>query len=291
MDRAVSQLDFRVLAGKTVYLDSTPIKKTTDADYLVSLLRQHMLATGCLLRDKKEDADYVVEARVGAVGTDRQEVMFGVPSVNIPAVVPVNGMPSQIPEMPIVKKTDQRAVTKLAVFAYNRQKGRAVWQSGTIPTQSTAKDFWVLGAGPFQKGTIYGGTNFAGDELDIPLIDLQEKQEIEKVAVAGEAHFIEPEDRELLADVDTGPGLHSTASDPMAGGGQKSNSAVSQVVPATVAGPADRRILALPAKNPVQGQANSEKQVSRRPAFLGLLSDFTVLPRPAVPKPGGVEPN
>jgi hypothetical protein len=264
MDRAVSQLDFRALAGKSVYLDSQPLKKATDADYLVSLLRQHMLASGCFLRDKREEAEYVVEARVGAVGTDRQEVMFGVPSVNIPSVVPVSGIPSQIPEMPLVKKTDARAVTKLAVFAYNQETGRPVWQSGTIPTESTAKDIWVLGAGPFQTGTIYGGPSFAGSELDIPLIDLQEEEETEDVAVADEAYFVEPGEQELLADAENESASEDAASKPKAGV-KEPDSPASQVVPASHAGDPKPKPAAPPAKDPT-GAKPPSKEAPATPA-------------------------
>jgi hypothetical protein len=202
MDRAVSKLDFRALAGKTVYLDSAALNSYTDSDYLVSLLRQHMLASGCLFRDSKTEAEYIVEARAGAIGTDRSDVMFGVPAVNVPSMLPLNGIPPQIPEMPLVKKTDQRAVTKLAVFAYNRETGRPVWQSGTIPMESTAKDVWVLGAGPFQRGTIYEGTVFAGDQLKLPLIDPGNDRDTDHVSVADEAYFIEPGEREMLAETE-----------------------------------------------------------------------------------------
>lgn len=196
MDRAVSQLDFRALAGKTVYLDEKPLKSVTDAAYLVSSLRQHMLASGCAFKDKQTEADYIVEIRAGAVGTDHHDLIYGVPAVNIPAMIPIGGIgiPSQIPEMPFVKKTEQRAVAKIAVFAYNRQTGRPVWQSGVVPMESVAKNFWVFGAGPFQRGTIYGGVSFAGDKLNIPLIDLGKRNEQrDPVSVADEAYFLEPE--------------------------------------------------------------------------------------------------
>ena len=39
------------------------------------------------------------------------------------------------------------------------------WQSGVIEASSTAKDTWVLGAGPFQHGTIRHSTGFAGQSL------------------------------------------------------------------------------------------------------------------------------
>ncbi len=196
MDRAVSRLDFRSLAGKIVYLDDTALRQTTDAAYLISTLRQHLLASGCVLKDDKNDADYVVEARAGAVGTDRHDLLYGFPAVNIPAIIPVSGfgIPSQIPEMPFIKKTDQRAVAKIAVFAYNRRTGRPVWQSGTVPIESKAKAVWVMGAGPFQRGTIYDGMNFAGDRLRIPLIDLGHDAEPKVVSVADEAFFVEPQD-------------------------------------------------------------------------------------------------
>jgi len=192
MDRAVSNLDFCALAGKTAYIDTTALGQITDSAYLVSCLRQHMLANACLVMGTKEEADYIVEVRAGAVGTDRNEVLYGVPAVNIPSVVPLPGIPSQVPEMPIVKKTDQRAVVKLNVFAYNRTTGRPIWQSGAVPHESDAKALWILGAGPFHRGSIFDGTEFAGNSLDIPLINLHDDSQ-ESVSVADEAYFVEPE--------------------------------------------------------------------------------------------------
>ncbi len=200
MDRAVSQLDFRALAGKDVFLDPQFIRGATDSGYLISTLRQHMLASGCVLRDKKEEADYIVEVRTGAVGTDRNEVLYGVPATELPSVVAVTGVPRALPEIPFVKKTEQRGVAHLAMFAYNSRTGRPVWQSGTIPVESTARDLWVFGAGPFQRGTIYDGTRFAGDKLNIPLVDPMSRRESPgSFSVTDEAYFSEPVEAEELA--------------------------------------------------------------------------------------------
>lgn len=192
MDRAVSRLDFRSLAGKTAYIDTNALKKITDYEYLVSCIRQHMLASGCLVMETKEEADYILEVRAGAVGTDRHDLLYGVPSVNVPTVFSGFGLPAQIPEMPIIKKTDQRGVVKVSLFAYNRKTGRPIWQSGAVPEESDAKAVWVLGAGPFQRGKIYDGMTFAGRKIDIPLIDVY-KTDPENVSVADEAYFVEPE--------------------------------------------------------------------------------------------------
>ena len=212
MDRAVSRIDFRAVAGKKVYLDSAPLSGVTDSAYLISLLRQHMLAEGCLMKEKREEADYVVEVRAGAVGTDRCDVMFGVPATNVPDMVPVQGVPSSIPEMALARKTEQRAVAKIAVFAYNRRTGRPIWQSGVVPIESKAKDVWLFGAGPFQRGTIYEGTEFAGQKIAIPLTTpgKEDGSKLGEVSVANQAYFAEPQ--ELLAEDDSPPKQESTAS-------------------------------------------------------------------------------
>ena len=205
MDRAVSQLDFRALAGKKAYLDNTAITTVTDYAYLTSSLRQHMLASGCLLKDEQKEADYVVEIRAGAVGTDRHDVLYGVPAMNVPTMLPLPVSTPTIPEIPLAKKTDQRAVTKIALFAYNRNTGRPIWQSGVVPVESRAKDLWFFGAGPFQRGSIYEGTNFAGHKLNIPLIDIGDENDDQRetVSVADEAYFVEPEEELAVTDKTT----------------------------------------------------------------------------------------
>jgi hypothetical protein len=171
VDQAVSQLDFKHLAGKPVFFDAQYLDGVVDRGYLISSLRQHLLASGCLLQEERAKADYVVEARSGGVGTNRNSVLVGVPQMNIPTFVP--GQPSFIPEIPLAKKTDQEGVAKVAVFAFNRRTGNPVWQSGVVQSNSTAKDRWVLGAGPFQQGTIRSGTQFAGEPLNIPTFGLK----------------------------------------------------------------------------------------------------------------------
>jgi hypothetical protein len=165
VDRAVDHMNFRPLAGKSVFFDTTYLSGIVDQNYLVGTLRQHMLSQGCILKVDRDQADYVVEARAGAVGTDHHDVLIGVPAISVPTGGMVAGVPSAIPEIPFAKTTDQRGVVKLAAFAYNQRTGQAVWQSGVIPVVSNAKDTWFLGTGPFQRGTIYDGTHFAGSRF------------------------------------------------------------------------------------------------------------------------------
>jgi hypothetical protein len=169
VDRTVSAIDFSALAGRKVWLENKYITTNLDQNYITSTLRQHMLANGCIIKEKADEADYVVEVRAGAVGTNRHDLLFGMPQTNLP----VGGMfplaPTSIPEVPLMKRTGQQGICKIAVFAYERNSGHPVWQSGTRQFVSKAKDSWFFGAGPFQSGTIYEGTKFAGEKLSVPM--------------------------------------------------------------------------------------------------------------------------
>jgi hypothetical protein len=196
VDHAVSQLDFRILAGKTVFFDAQYLDGTVDRGYVVSSLRQHLLASGCVLQEDRAKATYIVEARSGGVGTDRHSLLVGVPQMNVPSLMP--GQPTSIPEIPFARKTDQNGVAKIAVFAYNRQSGQPVWQSGVVMSLSSARDIWLLGAGPFQKGTIRNGTEFAGQPLPpLPLPSFRDATEEDRplppvVSVTQGATWSEP---------------------------------------------------------------------------------------------------
>jgi hypothetical protein len=74
----------------------------------------------------------------------------------MPQVAVAPALPAAIPEIPLAKRREQRGVAKIAVFAYRRDTGEPVWQSGLAKDESNAKNLWVFGAGPFRRGTIYG---------------------------------------------------------------------------------------------------------------------------------------
>jgi hypothetical protein len=117
-----------------------------------------------LLRAKPEQAQWIVEARVGAYGTDDYNLLVGIPQTTIPQTIP--GIPAgTIPEMPMLKKTNQQGVAKLALFAYDRASGQFVWGSGIMTATSNAKNVFIGAIGPIQSGTIRGGTEFVGIKI------------------------------------------------------------------------------------------------------------------------------
>lgn len=171
VDQAVGQIDFRTLSGEKVYFDSKYIQNIkgvgfVNSEYIISSLRQQMMAADCRLQDEPTEADFVVEARVGTLGTNGHEIVYGVPASNslstAASLVPNAPNIPTIPEISFARKDAQLGAAKIAVFAYERQSKRPVWQSGTSRASSKALDVWLLGAGPFQSGSVYEGPQFAG---------------------------------------------------------------------------------------------------------------------------------
>ncbi len=195
VDQAVAQIDFRPLAGKSVFCDAQYLDGTVDKGYVISSVRQQLLANGSTLQEDRARATYVVEIRSGGVGTDRNSVMVGIPQMTVPTIVP--GAPSQIPEVPFAKKSDQTGIAKLALFAYNRKTGKPYWQSGVVHSVSSARDTWLFGAGPFQKGSIRNGTEFAGHRLPLPPIGASDEKQPTTTEVTEAATWIEPKELSL----------------------------------------------------------------------------------------------
>lgn len=175
VDATVAKLDFSPLASRKVYLDSTYIKTAKgplliDSDYVISSVRQQMVAAGVLLVETRDEADLVAEARLGALGLDGHNVIYGIPASNglsaaSTALTSVPVIPS-IPEISFARHEAKSGAAKVAVFAYDRVTREPYWQSGIAKSASNAHDTWVLGIGPWQKGTIYDRTRFAGSVVN-----------------------------------------------------------------------------------------------------------------------------
>lgn len=203
VDRTVDQLDLAVLSGRKVFLDTTyinPVKGSmfVNADYIISALRHKLTVSGCLVQDNIASADYVMEGRVGALGTDSLEVTYGLPASNAistAANVMAGGpaLPS-IPEISVGKRNAALSTSKIVLFAYHRESGTPVWQSGSAIAKSDAKDTWLMGAGPLQRGSIYDGASFAGLEIKAPkfMKMKSEQQEPQRVTIADAHQFVHP---------------------------------------------------------------------------------------------------
>ncbi len=171
VDATVAKIDFSPLSGKKVYLDTSYTKmlkapnNLLDTDYVISSIRQGMTAENVLLVDTKDEAELIAEARVGTMGLDGHNVTYGIPaSTALSGAGAIAGasIPA-VPELSVGRREAKLGAAKVAVFAYVKKTHEPYWQSGIARSTSTSRDTWFLGIGPWQAGTIYEGTRFAGD--------------------------------------------------------------------------------------------------------------------------------
>jgi len=170
VDHAVSQIDFSPLSGRKVFLDKSnlpptnapgkPPTNSSNVEYVVGSLRQQLLAYNCHLQEKAEEAEIIVEARLGAMGADSNEQTYGVPTGVVlntaaSALTPGGGTLPQLPDLSLGRRNHQMGAARIGVFAYDRVTREPVWQAGVTTGNSKANDLWVLGIGPFQNGRVY----------------------------------------------------------------------------------------------------------------------------------------
>jgi hypothetical protein len=174
VDEAVKQLDFSPLSGKKVFVDTTYVRDgklygSVHDGYLVSAVRQQMMADGCLLFDKREDAEVVVEARVGALASDSHEITYGLPASNaLSSAAAAMGSTAPLPAIPeiaLAKRTQNDGAAKLALFAFDAQTREPLWQSGVMLSKTSTAHTWLLGAGPWPRSSSSTGKTSAAWSL------------------------------------------------------------------------------------------------------------------------------
>ncbi|MBC8289163.1 MAG: hypothetical protein H8E37_02500 [Planctomycetes bacterium] len=184
VDQSVSSIDFTPLSGAKCFLDSSNLKSVkltnvVNSSYVISSIRNQLMAAGCLLVEDRSEAQVVIEPRLGTLGADAHEVTYGIPSSNLlsqaASLVPTSPPIPTIPEISLAKKDDQTGAAKVAVFAYDASTGRPLWQSGTTTARSTSRNLWVFGIGPFQSGSVHEAPQFAGAEMSLPLAEQKRK--------------------------------------------------------------------------------------------------------------------
>jgi hypothetical protein len=160
VDRTVASLDFSPLSGRkiffdTQYLDGVNMGPNGNLKYVVSSLRQQMMAYDVRLQEKVETAEYIVEARVGVLANDGFELTYGIPgsaalasaSALLASPIPAPAMP----ELSLGRRNTQIGNAKIGLFAFDRVTREPVWQAGVRKAASETRDTWILGLGPYQR--------------------------------------------------------------------------------------------------------------------------------------------
>ncbi len=174
VDNSIAAIDFRPLTGHRVYFDDKYIKNAkpssfVNADYVISSMRQQIMAAGCLLQDSPDAAEIIIEGRIGTLGADDHRVTYGIPENNVLGVAanlvaPASGSIPALPEIAVARRDAREAAAKVAAFAYHRETRQPLWQSGISKSIATSRSTWVLGVGPFQGGSIRDSSAVARKE-------------------------------------------------------------------------------------------------------------------------------
>src|SRR4051794_19337096 len=163
VDRAVATIDFSALSGKKIFFDTQFLEGVNmgpngNVKYVISSLRQQMMAYDLRLQEKADTADLVVEGRVGVLANDGYDVTYGIPggaaAASATALLAPMPIPApQMPELSLGRRNHQAGSAKIGLFAYDRVTREPVWQAGVRRGASDFRDTWVLGLGPYQSRT------------------------------------------------------------------------------------------------------------------------------------------
>jgi hypothetical protein len=140
-DRAID-LDPLKLDGKKVFFDCSFIA-SYDREYVVGNFRD-AIAQRATLVEKAEDAQIIVEGRVGALAVNRYEFLLGMPPIPLPIPVGEGTTPIQTPEIPFYKVVRNKGQAKFSLFAVDRETREFVGATGPRYGSSYWNDYIIF---------------------------------------------------------------------------------------------------------------------------------------------------
>ena len=148
IDQALDKIDFVAFSGQAVFLQDKYVD-CIDKNYLLGSIRHRAFSAGARVVDKQDDADIVLEARVGSVGTDNAEMFIGVPKLSVPGPVPI-----ALPEIRLLARASQTGTAKIGLVAYDAKSMEPLGDGGVSLARSDDNNWFVLGLGPYQNGSV-----------------------------------------------------------------------------------------------------------------------------------------
>ena len=151
-DAALSHVDFSALSGARVFLDSQLIN-AVDKEWVISTIRRTMAEQGVLLENNKDKAQVVLEAALGAYGTDELDRKCGLPGLSLTPSLTTGAALSSAGSSTSLNFSEtyqQNAVVKASLFAYDAKSGRLVWESAPLLNAQGVRDHFVMGSGPYR---------------------------------------------------------------------------------------------------------------------------------------------
>jgi hypothetical protein len=146
IDQSLDKVDFRPFAGQAVYLEEKYVD-SVDKQYLIASVRHRILRGGGKLVDKVDAADVVLEPRSGGIGTTASSSFLGVPEIVLPGML-------TLPEVRFFTRSRQAGYAKVGLAAYDPKTRQSLGAGGVSVAQSDDSNYYVVGVGPFQSGSL-----------------------------------------------------------------------------------------------------------------------------------------
>lgn len=146
VDQSLSKVNFEPFAGRNVYVEEKYLD-CVDKGYVASSIRHRVARAGGTLVTKVDDADIYLEPRSGGVGTDNADSYLGIPEIVLPGML-------TLPEVKLISRSNQTAVAKIGMAAYDARSMNLLGEGGNSLSKSTDNNWFVFGAGPYQEGTV-----------------------------------------------------------------------------------------------------------------------------------------
>lgn len=122
-DRAAAELTPGVPEGTKVYLD-TRYFQGYDNDYAIGAIKDQLLRRGAALVEDASKADAIIFVRAGALSTDNQSTLIGIPALQFP-FLPV-GNSITVPEIALFKEAEAKGVAKFSMTGYDAKTGKLI---------------------------------------------------------------------------------------------------------------------------------------------------------------------
>lgn len=146
VDQSLAKVDFTPLYNQKVFLNEKYLE-CVDKPYILGSVRHRIMLAGGFLVDKAEDAEIVMEARSGGVGTDSTESYLGTPEIALPGMLTV-------PEIRVAERKSQYGYAKIGLVLYDAKSKKILGNGGVAMAQSNDSNSYVAGIGPFQTGSL-----------------------------------------------------------------------------------------------------------------------------------------
>ena len=180
--RAIAKLSLDALRGRSVWLVSEYAFSTTrpfdesfltnqvrsptfESAFLIGELRARLLQVGARLSSGREEADVVVEVRVGALSINRIDFLLGIPALALAGTssTTLNNLAVSTPDLAIYKNVQQDGFSSVAVVGYWRNTGEVLVNSGPFLGHTHRYDYFLFGYALQPRGDIpptqVGGTS------------------------------------------------------------------------------------------------------------------------------------